>query len=881
MSRSVGRDQKGAKVGQKGGKDFKSKRGIDMSELVNFRYERPVAVQSTPHRSGRKSYNRDSTHHVSKAQFVQANFRFLLSPLTNPLDPCLYDPDVIVPWQYVACVILPSKRHSYGQSRSLPSWEAGSSPTITADDFEPTESTSEFEACPICLEDVQVPRITSCGHTFCYTCILRHLQSDLRNCDKCPICAVSLCLSDLKTVLHATDNLKHIFASLGSTAAVGHGVETKRHRSGSIDSTSSTTYTHRTDLMGQDVDFTLLQMTKGSIVPQKANSDGSVCSLTQNHHSNGPESGKLTLSSVLSDCTADCAVYNRLMYLTQEHMRQLFAHDREVLQQFRQLCLPAPSNINNLHKTNTTISNTTDSNFPPLGGNVWAAKSTTNSSNKPPLNNTSSSIKPSSPVGDVEALPFIQLALERQQQLEKEFENKLTQKALVNSLMMDAPVRSSSNQDPFASANNPSDTTENTITNKLHYHVYQHASGSLVFMHPICAKCILETSVHAGIEPNTGENDVAHSIVPQRLSPRTQLQKKLAPQSSAKPTTVNTTGTAATSVNFTTTGSDTTPADDVSPRTPSTPIAASTAITLPLHLHTTLRARVIDAECVRVTTDTRARYNVLRHLPLHSEVMLLEIDLAGIVPQHILCKYSEELNKRALRRKERAKQEKREKRLEQDRSMAEALLAQEHHDYLMQIREMELLQLDELHHGPTVREMSGAGVSDSYNHVDSAINIPVITGELPSNGHPGDESADTSAVVQDTADGSHSAQQKVFSFANITQMGGNFPSLAASSASKKPTQSVSTNAWGQPQPQSKNNTNHSTSAINSSSAISKTGMEKATWERGSKAPLSGEKNSSAWPTATSSNKSYGDSGASGVNAAVFAPVADNGGSLAL
>ena len=73
MSRSVGRDQKGAKGGQKGGKDFKSKRGIDMSELVNFRYERPVAVQSTPHRSGgRKSYNRDSTHHVSKAQFVQA-----------------------------------------------------------------------------------------------------------------------------------------------------------------------------------------------------------------------------------------------------------------------------------------------------------------------------------------------------------------------------------------------------------------------------------------------------------------------------------------------------------------------------------------------------------------------------------------------------------------------------------------------------------------------------------------------------------------------------------------------------------------------------------------------------------------------------------------
>lgn len=99
-------------------------------------------------------------------------------------------------------------------------------------------------------------------------------------------------------------------------------------------------------------------------------------------------------------------------------------------------------------------------------------------------------------------------------------------------------------------------------------------------------------------------------------------------------------------------------------------------------------------------------------------------------------------------------------------------------------------------------------------------------------------------------------------------MGGNFPTLATSSAgSKKPTQSVSTNAWGQPQPQSKNNTNNSTSAINSSSAISKGGMERATWERGNKAPLSAEKNSSAWPTATSNNSTFNNSGASGAGAA--------------
>lgn len=103
--------------------------------------------------------------------------------------------------------------------------------------------------------------------------------------------------------------------------------------------------------------------------------------------------------------------------------------------------------------------------------------------------------------------------------------------------------------------------------------------------------------------------------------------------------------------------------------------------------------------------------------------------------------------------------------------MAEALLAQEYHDYLMQIREMELLQLNELHHGPTVKEMSGAGVSDSYNHVDSGISIPVVNGgEIESAERPRGESGDTSAVVNETAQSGNTAQQKVFSFANITQV---------------------------------------------------------------------------------------------------------------
>ena len=95
-----------------------------------------------------------------------------------------------------------------------------------------------------------------------------------------------------------------------------------------------------------------------------------------------------------------------------------------------------------------------------------------------------------------------------------------------------------------------------------------------------------------------------------------------------------------------------------------TAMEGSTAPSLMSHVTGT----VLEIEHVRVTMENRQRYNVLRHVPMHSEVLLVEIDLTDMVPPHILCKYSEELNKRARRRKERAKQEKREKRLEHDKS---------------------------------------------------------------------------------------------------------------------------------------------------------------------------------------------------------------------
>jgi len=69
MSRHSSQNQKGVKNRYK---DSRSNKDLDVADLISFRYERPTAVQSTPHRSGRKTYPRNNSHHVSKAQFVQA-----------------------------------------------------------------------------------------------------------------------------------------------------------------------------------------------------------------------------------------------------------------------------------------------------------------------------------------------------------------------------------------------------------------------------------------------------------------------------------------------------------------------------------------------------------------------------------------------------------------------------------------------------------------------------------------------------------------------------------------------------------------------------------------------------------------------------------------
>ncbi|PON35517.1 TNF receptor-associated factor, partial [Parasponia andersonii] len=136
------------------------------NHLLNFHYN-PISrpqPRAPPRRQDKvKPYNKDL--------FLQANYKFVVLDSGNYM-PESMDPDKMLRWEDIICV-----RYS-------------------------TPSTVQ---CPICLESPICPQITSCGHIFCFPCILRYLlmgKEDAKgDCWKrCPLCFLMISPKDLYTL---------------------------------------------------------------------------------------------------------------------------------------------------------------------------------------------------------------------------------------------------------------------------------------------------------------------------------------------------------------------------------------------------------------------------------------------------------------------------------------------------------------------------------------------------------------------------------------------------------------------------------------------------------------------------------------------------------
>nr|CAD1836664.1 unnamed protein product [Ananas comosus var. bracteatus] len=146
--------------------------GVNANYLLNFHYD-PISRPQPrtqprvplPRRQQKiKPYNKDL--------FLQANYKFVVLDTGN-YEVESMDPDKMFQWEDIICV---------------------------------RYSTPAPVQCPICLESPLCPQITSCGHIYCFPCILRYLlmgEEDHKgeSWKKCPLCFMMISTKDLYTIL--------------------------------------------------------------------------------------------------------------------------------------------------------------------------------------------------------------------------------------------------------------------------------------------------------------------------------------------------------------------------------------------------------------------------------------------------------------------------------------------------------------------------------------------------------------------------------------------------------------------------------------------------------------------------------------------------------
>ncbi|KAG2075158.1 hypothetical protein BDR04DRAFT_1047673 [Suillus decipiens] len=153
-----------------------------LNHLLNFTLPpRQVQPQTVPRRSKKAAHSAV----WNKERFVNAQYRFVMNP-SGDYTVHFADPDIFFQWQDILQVIIP-------RSSALAS--------AAVVDGEYSVQEEGVRTCPICLSPPTAPRMTKCGHVYCFPCILHYLSmSDKLKWARCPVCFDTVNEKQLKSV---------------------------------------------------------------------------------------------------------------------------------------------------------------------------------------------------------------------------------------------------------------------------------------------------------------------------------------------------------------------------------------------------------------------------------------------------------------------------------------------------------------------------------------------------------------------------------------------------------------------------------------------------------------------------------------------------------
>ncbi|PPQ64079.1 hypothetical protein CVT24_008892 [Panaeolus cyanescens] len=156
-----------------------AKQSNNINHLLNFTL--PPRQQRPPTNVPRRSRKTGTTQGVwNKERFVNAQYRFVMNP-TGDYTVHFADPDIFFQWQDILQVLIP-RSSALASAGELSAQQEG------------------YTTCPICLSPPTAPRMTKCGHVFCFPCILHYLSTSENKWARCPICFDSVNARQLKAV---------------------------------------------------------------------------------------------------------------------------------------------------------------------------------------------------------------------------------------------------------------------------------------------------------------------------------------------------------------------------------------------------------------------------------------------------------------------------------------------------------------------------------------------------------------------------------------------------------------------------------------------------------------------------------------------------------